>query len=65
MQEPTYTARQRRNMPPLVRLEKPRIHYSNTDGITDQAKLDQRNRKVAAIKGRQAQLAAMSREGIK
>ena len=41
------------------------MHYSNTDCITDQAKLDQRNRKVAAIKGQQAQLAAMSREGIK
>jgi hypothetical protein len=40
-------------------------HYSNADGITDQAKLDQRNRKVAASKGQQTQLAAMSREGVK
>jgi hypothetical protein len=41
------------------------MHYSNTDGITDQAKLEQRHRKVAATKGQQTQLAAMSREGIK
>jgi hypothetical protein len=38
-------------MPPLIGLAKPRMRYSDTDGITDQAKLDQGNRKVAAIKG--------------
>jgi hypothetical protein len=46
-------------------LEKPRMHYSNTGGVTDQAKLDQHKRKMAVIRGPQTQLAAVSRKGIK
>jgi hypothetical protein len=36
------------------------MHYPNTEGITDQAKLDQRAREVAAINGQQTQLAGRS-----
>jgi hypothetical protein len=39
--------------------------HSGANNVTDQAKLDQRSRQVAVIKGQQTQLAAMSREGIK